>query len=170
MNDVRTPAQFFDGFQYATGIEYGTSIVVLVFISVFVSDLQAILEVIVIIDKVYLHTCSLYGCYLDDKRMVRVINDQIHTGKAYHFVQLVSAFVDISPLGMKVRISLPFSWMACGKCLPTRDISVSETYGVISCVINKTLFAFVIITMFSIILQRYKNRAIKQTEPVYNSL
>ena len=31
--------------------------------------------------------------------MVCVINDQVHAGKAYYLMQLIAAFVDVTPFG-----------------------------------------------------------------------
>ena len=42
-----------------------------------------------------------YGCYLNDKRMVGIVDDKVHTGETYHFVQLISALIDVPPLGHK---------------------------------------------------------------------
>lgn len=55
----------------------------------------------VVVDKVNLHAGRLYGSYFNDKRMVGIVNDKVHAGETYHFVQLVSALVDVSPFGHK---------------------------------------------------------------------
>ena len=36
------------------------------------------------------------ACHLNDKRMVGVVDDEIHAGKTYHFVKLVATLVDTS--------------------------------------------------------------------------
>ena len=43
--------------------------------------------------------------------------------------------------GMKVRISYPFSCIACGTVFPITANSVSGTYGIVSWLMNNTLFA-----------------------------
>ena len=39
--------------------------------------------------------------YNSFKRVVGIIDDKIHAGETYHFMQLVSAFIDVSPFGHK---------------------------------------------------------------------
>ena len=101
MDDVRTPTQFLDCFQYTACIENSACIVVFIFNAVLINHLQAVLKVIVVVDKVNLHAGRLYGSYFNDKRMVGIVNDKVHAGETYHFVQLVSALVDVSPFGHK---------------------------------------------------------------------
>ena len=42
------------------------------------------------------------------KGVVGIVNNQIHTGETYHFMQLVSCSLIFPHLGMNVLISLPF--------------------------------------------------------------
>lgn len=62
---------------------------------------EARVEVVIVVDEVYLHTCRLDRGNLDDERVIGIVNDEVHAGESYHFMQLVSAFVDISPFGHK---------------------------------------------------------------------
>ena len=98
---VGTPAKFLHCFQHTACIKDSTTVVVIVFHTIFIRCLQAILEIIIIIDEIYLHTCRLDGSDFYNQGMVSIVNNQIHTGKANHFVQLVSAFIDVSPFGHK---------------------------------------------------------------------
>ena len=93
VDNVRTPTQFLYCLQYSTSIENGTCIIILVFNTVLVNHLQAVLEVIIVVDEINLHAGGLYGCYLNDKRMVGIVDDKVHTGETYHFVQLISAII-----------------------------------------------------------------------------
>ena len=99
VDKVWTPAQLLYRLQHAAGIEDDTLIVVFVIHAILVHHLQTVLEVIVIINEIDLHTGRLDGSHLDNQRMVGIINDQIHTREADHLVQLVAAFVDGTPLG-----------------------------------------------------------------------
>ena len=42
-----------------------------------------------------------YRSHLDDKRVVGIVNDDIHACQAYHLVQLIAALIDVAPLGHK---------------------------------------------------------------------
>ena len=101
VDDVGTPTQFLHRFQYAAGIEDGTGIIVFILFTIFVCYLQAVLKVVIVVDEVYLHTCRLDRGNLDDERVIGIVNDEVHAGESYHLMQLVSAFVDISPFGHK---------------------------------------------------------------------
>ena len=57
------------------------------------------MEVVVVVDEVNLHACSLDGGHFDDERMVGVVNHDVQTRKADDFVELVTSFVDVAPLG-----------------------------------------------------------------------
>ena len=50
----------------------------------------------IIIDKVNLHARRWNGRYLDDERMIRVVNQKVHTGKTNHLVELVTALVNFT--------------------------------------------------------------------------
>ena len=54
------------------------------------------LEVLVVVDKVDLHARRWNGRYLDDERMVRVVNQEVHAGKTNHLVKLVTALVNFA--------------------------------------------------------------------------
>jgi len=55
------------------------------------------MEVIIVIYEINLHSCRLNRCYFDDKRMIRVIYDNIHPGKTDYLVKLITPLVDNTP-------------------------------------------------------------------------
>ena len=57
------------------------------------------LEEVFIVDEIYLHAGCLNGRYLNDQRVIGIINDEIHTRKPDYFVQLVAAFINATELG-----------------------------------------------------------------------
>ena len=67
-------------------------------LAVFVHSLHPILEIIIIIDEIYLHTCGLDRSYFYNKGVVSIIDNQVHTGEANHFVQL-----DLGLSGQSIR-------------------------------------------------------------------
>lgn len=78
VDDVGRPPQLLDGLQYASYEEYRTVFIVVEF-SVFVGYCEFPLEEIVVVDEIYLHPRGLNGRHFDDQRVVRVINDDVHT-------------------------------------------------------------------------------------------
>ena len=101
VNYIGTPAKFLHGFQYTTRIEDSAAVVVVILYAVFVHSLHPILEIIIIIDEIYLHTCGLNRSNFYNKGVISIVDDQVHTGEANHFVQLVPALVNVSPFGHK---------------------------------------------------------------------
>ena len=39
--------------------------------------------------------------FMKREQMVGIVDDKVHTGETYHFVQLVPALIDVSPFGHK---------------------------------------------------------------------
>src|SRR3712207_9110372 len=101
VDDVGAPAQFFHRFQHASGIEYSATVVVVIFHTVFIYYLQSVLKVVVIIYEIYLHAGRLDRSHFDDERMIGVIDNQIHARQTNHLMELIPAFIDISPFGHK---------------------------------------------------------------------
>ena len=96
MDYIRNPTQFFYGFQYSAYIEDRTIVIIFILISILIADRGFPLEEILVVNKVNLHPGRLNGCYLNDQRMVRVVNNKIHTRQTDNLVQLIAALVDIS--------------------------------------------------------------------------
>ena len=101
VNDIRTPAKLFHCFQYTACIENGTAIVIIIFYTIFIRCLHTILEIVIVIDEIYLHACGLDRSNFYNQGVVSIIDNQVHTREADHFVQLISALIDISPFGHK---------------------------------------------------------------------
>ena len=101
VNDIRTPAKFFHCFQYTACIENGTAIVIIIFYTIFIRCLHTILEIIIVIDEIYLHACGLDRSNFYNQGVVSIVDNQVHTREADHFVQLISALIDISPFRHK---------------------------------------------------------------------
>ena len=57
------------------------------------------LEVVIVVNEIYLHARGLQGRHFDDELMVGIVDDDIHAGEADYFVELVAPFVDISVFG-----------------------------------------------------------------------
>ena len=60
-----------------------------------------VLKIIIVIDEIYLHACGLDRSNFYNQGVVSIIDNQVHTREADHFVQLISALIDVSPFGHK---------------------------------------------------------------------
>lgn len=90
---------FFDRLQHAAREEDGPlAIVGIVVAQLVLGHGRTILVVILIINKIDLDARLRYGSHLDDERMIRVVDDQIHTRESDHLMQLATPFVDRAPL------------------------------------------------------------------------
>ena len=78
MNNIGHPTQFLHRFQHTTRIEDGTFDVVNIFSTLVINKHTTFVEIIIIIDKIYLHTCCLNTCHFDNKWVVGIINNDIH--------------------------------------------------------------------------------------------
>ena len=67
-------------------ILFDVFVVQLHFVAILITGVEVVAEVVVIEDKKYLGTQSLYGCHLDDKWMVSVVNDDVHSSEADYLV------------------------------------------------------------------------------------
>ena len=79
VNDVGSPAQFLYRFEYAACIEDCAFGVVCILITVFIVKHLPLVEVVVVVDEVYLHACGLNACHFDDERMVRIVDDDVQS-------------------------------------------------------------------------------------------
>ena len=96
MNDIRSPAQFLHSLQNATCEEDHTFIIIGKELFVFIMERELPMEIIFIVNKIDLHASLLNGSDLNDQGVVSVIDNQVHSRKPDHFVQLVTTFVDVS--------------------------------------------------------------------------
>ena len=84
-------------------------------VSILIADRGFPLEEILVVNKVNLHPGRLNGCYLNDQRMVRVVNNKIHTRQTDNSLQWCGAHVDISNFGMGNTVAAAPN--SCGKFL-----------------------------------------------------
>ena len=101
MNHVGTPAQFLHRLEHTARVENGALHVVRIFLIILIKHHLTLVEVVIVVNEIHLHTGRLNRSHLDNQWMVRIINDNIHTRQTNHLVQLVAALVDISPAGHK---------------------------------------------------------------------
>ena len=66
--------------------EDGSFAVVFIFLAVLVACHLALHEVVVVVDEVHLKACLRNGGYLDDERVVGVVDYKVHARKAYHLM------------------------------------------------------------------------------------
>ena len=78
MDDVGHPTQLLNRLQDASGKEDRTFAIVVVILSLLVLLHQTLAEVIVVVDEIDLDLGRLDGGYLNDQRMVCIIDDEVH--------------------------------------------------------------------------------------------
>ena len=61
----------------------------------------ATMEQIIIVYEINLDTRGLNRCHLDQQRMIGLLDDEVHTRKTNHFVQLIAPLIDLAELGHK---------------------------------------------------------------------
>ena len=106
MDDIRGPAQFLHGFQDTAGEENGPFAIVGEEFSVFVPEDELALEIIFVVDEVYLDTGRRNGGDLYYEGMVSLSHYDIDARQADNFVKLVLAFVD-APVARHEHTDLP---------------------------------------------------------------
>ena len=94
-----TPAQFLYGLKDTACKENGALVVVAVVIAVGIACHETVVEIVVVVNEVYLHAGCLQRCHLDDQRVVSVVNDEVHARQTDNFVQLVTSFIYVAPFG-----------------------------------------------------------------------
>src|SRR5690606_21462632 len=107
-NNIWYPAKFFDSFHNTSNKENATLVIIVIFITVFVNKSLPILKVIFVIYKINLHSSRLNRSDFYDERIIRVVNNKVHTRKANNFVQLISTFINTSKLRHKSTYFHPF--------------------------------------------------------------
>ena len=93
MNYIWRPAEFFYGFQDAATEEYHPVLIVLEIFLLGITEYQLSLKILFVVDEIDLHPGTLDGSYLDDKRMVVVVDNQVHPAQPDDFMQLVTPFI-----------------------------------------------------------------------------
>ena len=101
MNHIGHPTQFLHGLEYTARIKYGTLGIVCVLRSVLIGAHLSFVKIIIVVDEIDLNASGLNGSHFDDERVIGLIDDDVHSRQANHFVQLVTALVDIAPFRHK---------------------------------------------------------------------
>ena len=99
MYDVRSPAEFFDGFEDTPGKEDRPLPIVFEELPVIVEGYLLAAEEIVIVDEIDLDPGCGNGCYLNHKGPVDISDDYVHPGKPDYLMQLVLPFIDAAVSG-----------------------------------------------------------------------
>jgi hypothetical protein len=99
VDEVGYPPEFFDGFQCAADVENTACVVVFKLFAGVGTDISLTFEKVFIINEIYLHTCGLYGGYFDGEGVIGIADNEIHTGEAYDFVELVTPVINGAELG-----------------------------------------------------------------------
>ena len=94
MNHLWHPTELLHSFESATHEEDAALIVVRWRSHGFKLLGDILGEVVLIVDKIHLHTNRLQSGYLDNKWVVGIVDSDVHTRKANHFVELIAAFVN----------------------------------------------------------------------------
>src|SRR5690606_22895578 len=77
VNNIGRPAQFFYRFYYASAKENGTLIIIFKEIIILIIKGSLSLKVLLIINKINLHTRLWHRCYLDDQGLVHIVHYNI---------------------------------------------------------------------------------------------
>ena len=96
MDYIRCPSELLDSLKYSSCEEDGPLAVVCKELSVFVAVDALAVEVILVVDEIYLHPCGRDGRDLDYQRTVDIVYDYVHSGEADNLMKLVLPFVDAS--------------------------------------------------------------------------
>lgn len=94
MDDIRRPAQFAHRLQNSAGEEDGALVVVRDQFVLGIKPSHFLLEVVLVVDEVYLHPCRRDGGDLDDQGVISVVDVEVHAAKTDDLMKLVTALVD----------------------------------------------------------------------------
>ncbi len=95
MDQVRLPRQLAHSLECTAAEEEDTLVVVGAELALLVKKALVTREVLLIVYKIHLHTGRRYRAHLDDKLVVGIVDNEIHTRKADNLVQLVLALVHL---------------------------------------------------------------------------
>src|SRR4030043_428784 len=115
MYNIRCPPQLFNRLDNTPGEEERTFIVVFKFISGSIGNNMLSLEIIIIIDEINLHSGTLDRSNLYNKRMISVVNNQVHPGKPYYLMKLIPPLINTSVPGHKSTDLLPLFLNSLGQ-------------------------------------------------------
>ena len=108
MNNIGYPTEFFYCLHHPSHKEYATLVIVVKIFSLIIDKDIFPLEIVVVIDKIDLHTSRLYRCHLDNQRVIGIVDNQVHSRKTNYLVQLITPLIDITVLGHKSAYLSPF--------------------------------------------------------------
>ena len=109
VDHVRCPSEFLDCLENSSCKEYGSLAVILEEFAVRVAIYALTVEIVFVINEIHLHPGRGYGCDLDDKWSVHVVDDDVHARQPDHFVELILPFVDAAvPRHERAYFLLPF--------------------------------------------------------------
>ena len=101
MHQVGFPAELAHGLDGAAHEEYRAFVIDLGPVHGLELRRGVAVEVVVVVDEVYLQARGLECGYLDDEGMVRIVDDDVHSRETDYFVKLIAAFVDGTVFGHK---------------------------------------------------------------------
>ena len=96
MDDIRCPAKLLHCFENASCEEDRSFAIVLEEFAVVVAVNALAMEIVLVVDEIYLHSRCRYRCDLDHERSVHFVDHDVHAGKSDHLVELILSFVDAS--------------------------------------------------------------------------
>src|SRR5690606_14409554 len=99
VNNIRSPAQFTDRFDYALAEEDSAFVVVFVEVVLFIVEYGLAMEIVFVVDKVHLELCIRDRRHLDNQGFLLIAHRYVDPGKPYYFMQPVFALVNDSKTG-----------------------------------------------------------------------
>ena len=93
VDNVGGPPQLLHRLHHATHKE-DAALVVIGAHGLFGHPVGTTLKIVVVVDKIDLHTSRLNRSYLDDKGVIGVVDDQVHTRQPNDLVQLITTLVN----------------------------------------------------------------------------
>ena len=94
MNHVWSPSELLHCLQDTAGKEDRSLAVILEELAAFIAVDALAVEIVLIINKVYLNSGGRNRCNLDHKRSVDIVDDDVHSRKTDHLMKLVLSLVD----------------------------------------------------------------------------
>ena len=86
MDDVGNPAKLLHRLEHATCEENGALTIVGIVMSQLVGGHAPLGEVVLVVDEIHGNTCRLYRCHLNNKGVVGIVDDQVHTRQTLHLM------------------------------------------------------------------------------------
>ena len=93
VNHVRSPSELLYGLEYSSCKEDGPLSVVAEEFTILVAVDTLSVEVILVVNEIDLHACCRNRCNLDYERSVYIVDDDVHSRKTDHFMELIFPFI-----------------------------------------------------------------------------